>query len=170
MLIKVFIKRTHAMQMKLLLMIIVVLLVLATEGQWYLSVCFYLMEMLNVSDENTFWFLGTILAMISDQPLPAVCFTEEYACVHERRGQIIVTEGLKASNGNLKSIDWFRSECLSSQWPGFLQMSVGPHTGGQTPYMWEQFGEEVRRYLRMPLCDLRGSHPGANLEAQWHGP
>lgn len=64
--------------------------------------------MLNVSDENTFWFLGTILAMTTGQPLLlhiVVCFTEGYACVHERRGQIIVTEGLKASDGNPKSID-----------------------------------------------------------------
>ncbi len=64
--------------------------------------------MLNVSDENTFWFLETILAMTTGQPLLlhiGVCFTEGYACVHERRGQIIVTEGLKASDGNPKSID-----------------------------------------------------------------
>lgn len=136
MLIKVCIKLTDAMQIKLLLMIIVVLWVLATVGQWYLSVCFFCIEMLNVSDENTFWFLGTILAMTTGQPLLlhiGVCFTEGYACVHERRGQIIVTEGLKASDGNPKSIDWF-------QWPRFLQMSVDPHTRGHIPTCGSSLG------------------------------
>ncbi len=63
--------------------------------------------MLNVSDENTFWFIGTILAMTTGQPLllhiVEVFFTEVYVCVHERRGQLIVTEGLKASDA--KSIN-----------------------------------------------------------------
>lgn len=132
MLIKVFIKLTDAMQMKLLLKIIVVLLVLATEGQWYLSVCFFWIEMLNVSDENTFWFLGTILAMTTGQPLLlhiGVCFTEGYVCVHERRGQIIVTEGLKIRNPSTDSSGLDFSRCLWTPTPGIIPPTCGSSLG-----------------------------------------
>jgi len=135
-----------AMQMKLLLEFewwqLLFLSLLATGGQGSLSVC-----VLNIS-ENRPWFSGTILGITR-------VTWQLVTVVHERMGQ----ERVKACQRMGIRNPWTG---LSPQWPRFPQMSVDPHMGVRPRTCGSSLGMkgEVRRYLRIPLCDLLGNHPG----------